>query len=50
MLRKILGNEEERWPPTYTDKKEKKIFLIYKEIQMVSGAKSYSIEEEIPNI
>jgi hypothetical protein len=27
-------------PPTYTDKKEKKIFLIYKEIQ--SGAvKSY---------
>jgi hypothetical protein len=25
----------------YTDKKEKKIFLIYKEIQMGSGAKSY---------
>jgi hypothetical protein len=26
---------------TYTDKKEKKIFLIYKEIQMRSGAQSY---------
>jgi hypothetical protein len=25
----------------YTDKKENKIFLIYKEIQMRSGAKSY---------
>ncbi len=25
----------------YTDKKEDKIFLIYKEIQMGSGAKSY---------
>jgi hypothetical protein len=25
----------------YTDKKEKKIFVIYKEIQMGSGAKSY---------
>jgi hypothetical protein len=25
----------------YTDKKEKKIFLIYKEIQMGSGTKSY---------
>ncbi len=25
----------------YTDKKEKKIFLIYREIQMASGAKSY---------
>jgi hypothetical protein len=25
----------------YTDKKEKKIFLIYKEIQKVSVAKSY---------
>ncbi len=25
----------------YTDKKENKIFLIYKEIQMGSGAKSY---------
>ncbi len=25
----------------YTDKKEYKIFLIYKEIQMGSGAKSY---------
>jgi hypothetical protein len=33
-------------PPThpvrvYTDKKENKVFLIYKEIQMGSGAKSY---------
>jgi hypothetical protein len=26
---------------TYTDKKENKTFLIYKEIQMGSGAKSY---------
>ncbi len=26
---------------SYTDKKENKIFLIYKEIQMGSGAKSY---------
>ncbi len=26
---------------TYTDKKENNIFLIYKEIQMGSGAKSY---------
>jgi hypothetical protein len=25
----------------YTDKKENKIFLIYKEIQIGSGAKSY---------
>jgi hypothetical protein len=25
----------------YTDKKENKLFLIYKEIQMGSGAKSY---------
>jgi hypothetical protein len=32
----------------YTDKKENKIFLIYKEIQMGSGAKSY--EEGLPNI
>jgi hypothetical protein len=28
-------------PDPYTDKKEYKIFLIYKEIQMGSGAKSY---------
>jgi hypothetical protein len=28
-------------PDSYTDKKENKIFLIYKEIQMGSGAKSY---------
>jgi hypothetical protein len=26
---------------SYTDKKENKIFLIYKEIEMGSGAKSY---------
>jgi hypothetical protein len=26
---------------THTDKKENKIFLIYKELQMGSGAKSY---------
>ncbi len=32
----------------YTDKKEKKIFPIYKELQMVSVAKSY--EEGLPNI
>jgi hypothetical protein len=28
-------------PSRYTDKKEKKIVLIYKDIQMRSGAKSY---------
>jgi hypothetical protein len=33
-----------------TDKKENKIFLIYKEIQMGSGAKSYMYEEGLPNI
>jgi hypothetical protein len=32
----------------YTDKKEKEIFPIYKELQMVSVAKSY--EEGLPNI
>jgi hypothetical protein len=37
----------------YTDKKENKIFLIYQEIQMGSGAKSYLrkgflIYEEMP--
>ncbi len=37
----------------YTDKKEKKIFLIYKKIQMGLGAKSYMskgflIYEEMP--
>jgi hypothetical protein len=31
-----------------TDKKENKFFLIYKEIQMGSGAKSY--EEGLPKI
>jgi hypothetical protein len=34
----------------HTDKKERKIFLIYKEIQMGSGAKSYMYEEGLPNI
>jgi hypothetical protein len=33
----VRSSEEGR----YTDKKENKIFLIYKEIQMGSGAKSY---------
>ncbi len=33
----------------YTVKKEKKIFLIYKEIQKGSGAKSYMYEEGLPN-
>jgi hypothetical protein len=33
-----------------TDKKEKKNFLIYREIQMGSGAKSYVYEEGLPNI
>jgi hypothetical protein len=33
-----------------TDKKEKKIFLIYKEIQMGAVAKSYTYEEGLPNI
>ncbi len=31
----------------YTDKKEKKIFLIYKNIQMGSVAKSFLIYEEM---
>ncbi len=31
----------------YTDKKENKIFLVYKKIQMKSGAKSYT---GLPNI
>ncbi len=30
-----------KWTTVYTDKKENKIFLICKEIQMGSGAKSY---------
>ncbi len=34
----------------YTDKKENKTFLIYKEIQIGSGAKSYMNEEGAPNI
>ncbi len=34
----------------HTDKKENKIFLIYKEIHMASGAKSYIYEEGLPNI
>jgi hypothetical protein len=29
------------WSALHTDRKENKIFLIYKEIQMGSGAKSY---------
>jgi hypothetical protein len=33
----------------HTDKKEKKIFLIYKEIQMGEVAKSYIYEKELPN-
>jgi hypothetical protein len=32
----------------YTDKKQNKIFLIHREIQMGSGAKSY--EEGLPSI
>jgi hypothetical protein len=31
-----------RWSILYTDKKENKIFFIYREIQMGSGAKSYT--------
>jgi hypothetical protein len=39
-------------PPVYLyiDKKENKIFIIYKEIQMGLGAKSYLNEEGLPNI
>ncbi len=33
----------------HTDKKENKIFLIYTEIQMGSGAKSYLRKEGLPN-
>jgi hypothetical protein len=35
---------------SHTDKKEKKIFLIYKEIQSGAVAKSYMYEEGLPNI
>ncbi len=38
-----------RSPIVYTDKKEKKIFLIFKEIQIRSVAKS-NYEEGLPNI
>jgi hypothetical protein len=38
------------WIQHYTDKKENKIFLIYKQIQTESGAKSYTYEEVLPNI
>jgi hypothetical protein len=42
-------SEQERYKvEQYTDKKEKKIFLIYKEIQMGSCAKI--CEEGLPNI
>jgi hypothetical protein len=34
----------------YTDKKEKEIFLVYKEMQMGLVAKSYIYEEGLPNI
>ncbi len=34
----------------YTDNKENKIFLIYKEIKMGSGAKSYIYKNKLPNI
>jgi hypothetical protein len=34
----------------FTDKKENKIFLRYREIQMGSGAKSYMYEEGLPYI
>jgi hypothetical protein len=42
-------------PKLYTDKKEKKTFLIYEEIQMGAAAKSYMREgflifEEMANI
>jgi hypothetical protein len=42
-------------PKFYTDKKEKKIFLIYEEIQMGAAAKSFMREgflifEEMANI
>jgi hypothetical protein len=33
-----VGKKYDKW---YTEKKEKNNFLIYKEIQMGSGAKSY---------
>jgi hypothetical protein len=35
---------------THTDKKYNKIFLIYKDIQMGTVAKSYIYEEGAPNI
>jgi hypothetical protein len=42
-----MGGEERR--TVHTDKKENKIVLIYKEIQMGSGAKVID-EEGLPNI
>jgi hypothetical protein len=44
ILRFIMNNDESReyrHPFSFTDKKEKKIFLIYKEIQSGAVAKSY---------
>jgi hypothetical protein len=39
----VINTQEnlEFYSDLHTDKKEKKIFLIYKEIQMVSGANPY---------
>jgi hypothetical protein len=38
-----VGGEQRFWKTWCTDKKEKENFLIYKEIQVGSVAKSYSI-------
>jgi hypothetical protein len=37
-----IGQQQQQHRTAYTDKKENIIFLIYKEIQAGSGAKSYS--------
>jgi hypothetical protein len=47
---RLQSVDDIRYQKTYTDKKEKKIFLKYKEIQMEAVAKSYMNEEGLPNI
>jgi hypothetical protein len=41
LLRKMSNLQEKPPPALHTDKKEKKIFLIYQEIQKEAVAKSY---------
>jgi hypothetical protein len=41
VLASVIINNLAEFYPNHTDKKENKIFPIYREIQMGSGAKSY---------